>query len=65
MQIAYNLPEKVTSILGIQNLRVYLSGDNLLTFDHIKLQDPEATATTLGQYYPQQRTFTFGLNLSF
>ena len=65
LEIAYNLPESLTTKAGLQHVRLYVSGDNLLTFDHIKLQDPEASATTLGQYYPQQRTFTFGLNVSF
>lgn len=65
LEIAYNLHESLTTKAGLQHVRLYVSGDNLLTFDHIKLQDPEASATTLGQYYPQQRTFTFGLNVSF
>lgn len=65
VELAYNLPKSLVSKAGLEHVRVYLTGDNLLTFDHIKLQDPESTATTLGCYYPQQRTFTFGLNVSF
>ncbi|WP_300701596.1 TonB-dependent receptor [Bacteroides sp.] len=65
VQVAYTLPTKWTSKLGIQNVRVYVAGDNLFTIDHIKLQDPESSASSANQYYPQQRTYTFGLNLSF
>ena len=48
----------------IQNARVYLSGENLLTFDHLKIADPEATDDKQFQY-PLQMIFNIGLNLNF
>lgn len=45
-----------------RNARVYLTGDNLITFSPFKLWDPE-----LGSWnsYPFQRTFNVGLQLTF
>lgn len=65
VEIAYTLPQKWTERLKLQNVRLSLSGTNLLTFDHIKLQDPESDATGLGQAYPLARTYSFGINISF
>lgn len=65
LEIAYNLPKSLTTKLNVQNVRLALTGTNLLTFDHIKIQDPESSATGTGQAYPQARTYTFGVNISF
>lgn len=51
--------------MKLQNVRFSLSGTNLLTFDKIKLQDPESDATGLGQAYPLARTYSFGINVTF
>jgi hypothetical protein len=47
-------------------LRIYFSGENLWTLNHIfvKAIDPE-TASDDSRYYPMQRVFSMGLNLSF
>lgn len=65
LEVYYNFPTKITSKIGLQNLRVFFSGTNLFVLDKIKLQDPESDATSTGQSYPLQRVFTFGLNVSF
>lgn len=65
VEIAYNLPKEWTKNLQIEALRVFLTGNNLFTIDKIKFQDPESSATSAGQYYPQSRTYTVGLTLSF
>lgn len=65
VQIAYNLPSQWMQKTGMNSVRVYVTGSNLFSFDKIKFQDPESSATSAGQYYPQQRTITFGLNVSF
>ena len=46
------------------NLRTSASGENLLTFDHLKIADPEATDDKQFQY-PLQMIFNIGLNLNF
>lgn len=65
VEIAYTLPSRWTQRAKMQNVRFYIAGNNLVTFDKIKFQDPESNATSSGQYYPQARTYTFGVNLSF
>lgn len=60
----YNLPSKISRMLNIQNCRVYISGTNLLTISGIKYFDPEAPSVT-NSYYPQQRTYSCGINVTF
>jgi hypothetical protein len=62
--LGYTVPTKFTKKVGISNLRLYASGYNLLTWTAFKYLDPEL-ADYAWTYYPQQRTFTFGLDLSF
>ena len=50
--------------LGFQNINIYGSGQNLLTFTKLRSdQDPEADNTT--DYYWQQKVLTLGINLTF
>jgi hypothetical protein len=56
------MPAKVNSTLGIEKLRIYVSGLNLLTVDKIKLIDPELDS---GQSYPLQRVVNLGVTLTF
>lgn len=62
MELGYTIPGIQSS--GIQKLRVYISGYNLLTFSSFKHFDPEIT-TGNGAYYPQQRTFNLGASITF
>ncbi|MDR1813582.1 MAG: TonB-dependent receptor [Tannerella sp.] len=64
LEIGYSLPQNLYNRLYIKNLRLYLSGYNLLTFSHIKLLDPE-TSSTDGSYYPQLRIFNAGVSITF
>lgn len=63
-QLGYTLPRKITKTIGIDKLRVYASGSNLFTFSHLDYLDPEMPNVNQG-YYPQQRVFEFGANLTF
>ncbi|GHU88754.1 SusC/RagA family TonB-linked outer membrane protein [Bacteroidia bacterium] len=62
-EIGYTMPQMVARKIKAQNLRVYLSGTNLLTFSRFKLWDAEMGGNGLG--YPIQRVFNIGLQLSF
>lgn len=65
VQIGYTFPEKWMKKARIDNLRVYLSGDNLLTVsDFFYAYDPE-TPVSKGGYYPQVKTVVLGLNITF
>ena len=65
MEIGYNLPKKMSEKLRVQNLRLYVSGSNLFViYDHLKDLgfDPE---TSDYWYYPPQRVYNFGVNITF
>lgn len=63
-QIGYNLPAKILSKTPFARVNFYLSGTNLLTMSHFKYVDPESPSVSNG-YYPQQRTYSLGLNVTF
>ncbi len=62
LEIGYSLPDAAVRAMGIQGLRVYANGTNLLTFSKEKLIDPEVGS---GQAYPLQRILNLGLTLTF
>lgn len=64
LQFGYSLPTAVTEKLKMQHLRVYVSGQNLLTFDKVKIFDPELP-NGAGHYYPQVKVYNTGLSLTF
>lgn len=66
LQIGYNIPAKVLRPVGIGQLRVYVEGQNLLTFSELTKYniDPEQPGVSNG-YYPQQRVFAGGIKLTF
>lgn len=63
-EIGYTFPKKWFEKAGISNVRLYLTGNNLLTFSKFKLWDPELE-TSNGTKYPQMRTGAVGLNVNF
>ncbi len=64
VEIGYSLSDALGKRTGISNLRIYVSGLNLLTIDKIKIWDPEAT-TQDGKYYPQSRIVSAGVRVTF
>ncbi|RBL93551.1 SusC/RagA family TonB-linked outer membrane protein [Chitinophaga flava] len=64
LDFGYTVPEQLIKRIGLQKLRVYLSGQNLLTIDNVKIFDPEAPMGS-GQYYPQTKIYNVGLNVTF
>jgi hypothetical protein len=65
IQLGYTLPSDLTRKAGIQQLRLYASGFNLLTYSpDYEDFDPEASAGN-GQSYPLQRVLSLGLTLTF
>jgi TonB-linked SusC/RagA family outer membrane protein len=68
LQLGYTLPSRITQKAKIQNLRFYVSGENLLTFTKLMtVFDPEATggSTGSGQIYPLQKLISTGLSITF
>ena len=67
LSLGYTLPESAVSKLGINKLRFYIQGQNLFTLTPYSGLDPE-TNTQLGVDWggmPQQRSYTFGVNVVF
>ena len=62
--LGYTFPRAWTKKMGLANLRVYVNGNNLLTLTDFKYLDPESSNVVTG-YYPQQRTFSFGIDVTF
>ncbi|HLT74397.1 MAG TPA: hypothetical protein VKZ68_04910, partial [Ohtaekwangia sp.] len=64
IELGYNVPMAVTQRIGVSNLRIYVNGLNLVTWDKYKIFDPETTNGGL-QYYPQPRVINTGVRLTF
>ena len=71
LQIGYTLPKSILQKIYLQNLRVFLNAENLLTFTSYEGFDPEissGSSTSLGVdkgVYPQSRTISIGANIVF
>lgn len=72
IEIGYTLPRKWVSKAGMSNVRIYVSGYNMLTFSGLKYLDPEfymhptaGGVSNLGYFYPINKTYTIGLNVKF
>ena len=64
LELGYNIPSKITSVVSISNAKVYISGFNLLCIDKIKNYDPEIV-NYMGTFYPSTKVFNVGLHLTF
>ncbi|QJX47931.1 TonB-dependent receptor [Hymenobacter taeanensis] len=73
LTLGYTLPTTLINKARIASLRVYVSGQNLITWTDYSGYDPEVSAdpfssTSIGRdfgVYPQSRTYTVGLNANF
>lgn len=64
LTIGYDLPANILKNTGIGGVNIFVSGRNLLTFSAFKYVDPEMPSVNNG-YYPQQRTYSIGVDLTF
>lgn len=76
VQLGYTLPNTLVNKLGISGLRIYVSGQNLLTFKHNTGYTPEIPTPTddnkklligmdQGDTYPLPSVYTIGLSINF
>ena len=68
LQIGYTLPKSFTQKVGIENVRIYASGQNLFLWSgYYKGWDPENEMTRQENtsFYPLNSTYSFGLNFKF
>ena len=62
-EMGYTLPKKAVSKCHLGNVRFFLNGMNLYTWDHLKFRDPESNDEIGG--YPLQRSINLGLQIDF
>ncbi|MDR1860594.1 MAG: TonB-dependent receptor [Bacteroidales bacterium] len=62
-EIGYTLPANLVNRVRFSNVRVYVSGSNLLMFSRFKMWDPEMGDNGLA--YPLQRVYNVGINIEF
>lgn len=72
VQLSYDLPRRVIGRLGVEQFRIFISGQNLYTWSNYSGLDPEVstrhTALTPGydySAYARNKVFTAGINITF
>ena len=63
VEFGYTFQSAQLKTTGVDNIRIYYSGTNLLTWSKFKLWDPEMAGNGLG--YPVQKVHNIGLQISF
>ena len=64
-QLGYSFPQKWIRKIRMENLRIFLEGQNLFTIDGLPEGiDPESPGVNNG-YYPQQKLLMGGLTITF
>lgn len=66
IELGYTIPKELVARIGVENLRVYFNGYNILTFDKLKkdgLPDPESVDIE-GWQFPLTKSVNFGLNVT-
>ena len=66
LMLSYSLPkELLAKTRFLSAARIYVQGQNLLTFTKFSGLDPESDVNVYKARYPQSRQFSFGLELTF
>ncbi len=65
VSLAYDIPKNAITRIGFSNLRVYVSGRNLLTFTKWSGLDPELVDQDAQRNIPMQKELIFGLTFGF
>ncbi len=68
LQLGYTVPLSIMSKVGLTRFRVYVSANNLATLTKYTGYDPEIGGGSFGVdrgFYPQARSFMFGLSAAF
>lgn len=67
IQLGYTFPKDLSRKIGLQQLRIYMGANNLITLTKYQGFDPEIGGASYGidrGYYPQARTFMAGINVN-
>lgn len=62
IQLGYNMPKKWMKRIGVENVRIYATGENLLTLTKFRGLDPERIGNA-SDMYPLNKSFSIGINV--
>lgn len=65
ISFGYTLPKQLLGKAGIDRLKVFVSGENLLTFSGLDGLDPESPSDTRGAFYSNVKKVSLGLKMTF
>ena len=64
--LGYTLPARASKAIGVQNMRLTATGDNLVMFSHLKGMNPQYNFTGGTNFgYVPTRTIAFGIDVTF
>lgn len=68
LNLGYEIPSNIKSLIGVDQFRVFVSGSNLLTWNNLGIYkgsfDSEGPVNQDGNTYPLIRTISYGINIS-
>jgi hypothetical protein len=68
LNIGYKIPKNITNKLGLDQIQLYIAGNNVFTLDNLGvysgLYDPEITGSQ-NNSYPTTKSWTTGLKVNF
>lgn len=66
LNIGYELPKDVLETFGVKSFRITLSGTNLFTISKLGIykNDLDPEQTTIQKFYPPNKSFSLGVNVS-
>ncbi|MDL2221375.1 TonB-dependent receptor [Parabacteroides sp. OttesenSCG-928-N08] len=66
IEVGYTFKQSALHHLGIQSIRLYLAGSNLLTFTSLDNYDPEKTSSDMrNDVHPNAKSYSLGVNVKF
>ncbi len=63
LTLGYTLPKRFFQRMGVNSVRIYFSGDNLFTITDYPGLDPERGESGAFVNYPQNKIYSFGINV--
>lgn len=65
ISLGYNLPENLLEKIELERVKLFVSGENLLTFSGLDGLDPESPSDTRGAFYSNVKKVSMGLRVTF
>ncbi|MBD8387142.1 TonB-dependent receptor [Dysgonomonas sp. BGC7] len=67
IEVGYNIPQKILKKYSLQQVRIYAQALNLITWDGLDDVDidPETKSGDGASWYPIQKVFNFGIDITF